>query len=91
MRRLLSEPGCSLEYTGPSLTEERRTRQVHREDAEAPLRMPLAYQGSVLGKLNLAVALDKRLEGFAPSEKYKCCRKCAHKRVVSVSGTRQAV
>lgn len=46
MRRLFSEPGCSLEYAGPSLTEERRTRQVHREDAEAPLRMLLAYQGS---------------------------------------------
>lgn len=90
MRRLLSEPGCSLEYTGPSLTEGRRTRQVHREDAEAPLRMPIAYQGSVLGKLNLAVALDKRLEGFTPSEIYKCCLKCAHKRVVSVSGTRQS-
>lgn len=58
--------------------------------SEVPLRMLLAYQGSVLGKLNLAVALDKRLEGFAPSKKYKCYRKCAHKRVVSVSGMRQA-
>lgn len=74
------------------LTEGRRTCQVHK-DAEPPppLRRPLTQRLGVLGRLNLAMALAKRIEGLAPP-KYKCCPQLATGAwLLLLSGVGQAV
>lgn len=63
MRRLSSSQDIHWDAPGLLWLKKGHTRYTEKKDAEALLRIPLC---SVLGKLNLSVALNKRLEGFAP-------------------------
>lgn len=79
--RCQAVPWCILDPLGLSEGHARYTEKMPRPH----LGFPCTQRLCTLRRLNLAVALAKRLQGLAPPQKDRCCPNCAYRRVASVS------